>query len=282
MVIAMNYQTILVHASSGAAAEQGMHIAALLARTMGAHLIGSAPSGISRFIPPEAFAAGGPAVAGRCDELRRGAAEALARFEHIAAMEGVDSFESRTVDDDIDAALALQARYCDLVVVAQSAPGATIPPVPPDLPAYLLLTSGRPVLVVPGAGSLQAPATGAIVAWDGSIEAMRAVSGALPLLRAAGTVTVLGFGDEAAQGGSSMYACGQLAASLRRHGIAAHAETRTLGTDIGEALLSAATGSSAGVLVMGGYGHARFRERMLGGVTATILRSMTLPVLLAH
>jgi nucleotide-binding universal stress UspA family protein len=278
----MTYKTILVHASSGSGAEQGIRMASALARTMGAHLIGSAPSGISRFIPPSTLAAGGPALAARCDALRRGAAEALAHFEHIAAAEGVDSFESRTVDDDIDAALALQARYCDLVVVGQSGPGAGTPPVPADLPEYLLLTSGRPVLVVPAAASLSATGANAIVAWDGSVEAARAVAGALPILRAAGAATVLGFGNETAHIGSGIHACEQLAAWLRRHGVAAHPASRALGSDIGEALLSAASDLGANLLVMGGYGHARFRELMLGGVTATMLRSMTLPVLLAH
>ncbi len=278
----MNYKTILVHAGSDDAAAHRIRMASALARTMGAHLIGSAPSGISRFIPPATFAAGGPAVAAHCDALRRGAAEALARFEHIAAAEGVDSFESRTVDDEIDAALALQARYCDLVVAGQSGPGAGTPPASPALPEYLLLTSGRPVLVVPTAGSLYATSENAIVAWDGSVEAARAVAGALPLLRGAGAATVLGFGDEAAHAGSGIHACEQLATWLRRHGVAAHATSRALGDDIGEALLSAAADLGAGLLVMGAYGHARFRELMLGGVTATILRSMTLPVLLAH
>jgi nucleotide-binding universal stress UspA family protein len=286
----MSYRTILVHVHSGAAAERRIRLAANLARSMDAHLVGSAPSGISRFLPPAAAAAGGPAFAARCEQLRRRAAEALAGFEQLLVQEGVISFESRLVDDDIDAALALQARYCDLVVVGQAggnaasptSPASVPPLLPDDLPEYLLLTSGRPVLVVPAAGTLPGPGRDALIAWDGSTEASRAVADALPLLRGARLTTVLGFGNGTALEAASSEDCERLAAYLRRHGVAAHADSRALGDDIGEALLSAAADAGAGLLVMGGYGHAHFRELMLGGVTATILREMTLPVLIAH
>ena len=282
----MTYKTILAHAGSGTGAEQAIRMACVLARSMNAHLVGGAPTGISRYIPPAVLRAGGPAVAARCDALRRAAADALARFEHIAAAEGVDSFESRAVDDEIDAALALQARYCDLVVVGQSTPGTATPPMPADLPGYLLLTSGQPVLVVPAAASPPAAGTHAVVGWDASVEAARAVTGALPLLHAAGRVTVVGFGfgfgEEATSAGSGDDACEELATWLQRHGVNAHGRSLARAGDIGEALLSEATDAHAGLLVMGGYGHARFRELMLGGVTATVLRAMKLPVLFAH
>jgi nucleotide-binding universal stress UspA family protein len=104
------------------------------------------------------------------------------------------------------------------------------------------------------------------------------------MLRAARSTTVIGFGDD---GGETADGdpCARLAAWLARHGIAARDEERghrAAAGDVGEALLSAAADLGAGLLVMGGYGHARYRELVLGGVTATILRAMTLPVLLAH
>ena len=79
--------------------------------------------------------------------------------------------------------------------------------------------------------------------------------------------------------------CALLATWLGRHGIAAAPRPgghRAGAGDVGEALLSAAADLDAGLLVMGGYGHARYRELVLGGVTATVLRAPTLPVLLAH
>jgi nucleotide-binding universal stress UspA family protein len=282
----MSYKTILVHADLGAGADGRSRLAARLARSDSAHLIGSAPTGVSRFIPPASLAAAGPAFAERCAGLRRDAADALARFERIAAEEGVDSIEARLVDDEADAAMTLQARYCDVAVVSQTGPGAVIPPLPNDLPEYLLLTSGRPVLVLPSGHDGRGVDGGALVAWDGSVEAARAIAAAVPLLRAARQAAVLGFGDDFAYTGSGPQACDEVVGWLRRHGIDAAATSRQMpcsaGDDIGEALLSAAADTGAGLLVMGGYGHARFRELLLGGVTATILRAMTLPVLLAH
>lgn len=278
----MCYKTILVHSAFGPGQEKRIRLAAGLAQRMGAHLIGSAPSGISRFLAPAAYTAGGAAFAARCEALRRRASDACIVFERIAAGEGVGSYETRLEDDAVDAALALQARYADLVVVGQADPGSGMPLQPDDLPEHLVLTCGRPVLVVPPKGMPADPVWHVVIAWDGSVEASRAVADALPLLRIAQGATVLGFGNDAEQAGSAMQDCERLAGWLRRHDIVAAPAVRAPGSEVGEALLSAAADLGASLLVMGAYGHARLREMALGGVSATILRSMTLPVLLAH
>jgi len=269
----MGYKTILVHVDASAASSDRIRLAAGLARAAGAHLVGSALTGVSRFVSPAMAACGDARLAERCAALRRDAALALQRFDALVRAEALLSSEARLIDDDADGGMSVQARYCDLVVVGQA--GAAAPGQRDDLPEYLLLTSTRPVLVVPHAdhaGALDGPA---LVAWDGSVEATRAVAGALPLLRAARSTTVVAFGEDAAP-------CAQLAAWLGRHGIAARTGHSMLDVDIGEALLTMAADLGAGLLVMGGYGHARYRELLLGGVTATVLRAMTLPVLLAH
>jgi nucleotide-binding universal stress UspA family protein len=193
----MSYKTILVHTDLGKGALGRIRLAARLARAADAHLIGSALTGISRFIPPEAFAAGGIALAERCAALRDAAAQSLECFSQVAWEEGVASTEARLIDDEVDGGMAVQARYCDLVVVGQADRSVVTPVLPQDLPEYMLFTSCRPVLVVPCTGCAPGLEGGALIAWDGSIEATRAVDGALPLLRAARSVTVLGFGDEA-------------------------------------------------------------------------------------
>ena len=278
----MGYKTILVHTDLGKAALDRIRLAARLARAADAHLVGSALTGISRFIPPETLAAGGSALAQRCAALRDEARESLERFRRTVQEEGVASVEARLIDDEVDGGMAVQARYCDLVVVGQADYDPVTPTLPKDLPEYLFLTSGRPVLVVPCTGCAAQLDGGALVAWDGSVEAAHAVDGALPLLRAAASVTVIGFGDQAPAPGNSGDPCVLLAAWLARHGIAARAGHRACEGNIGDALLSAASDTGAGLLVMGGYGHSRFRELLTNGVTATILRSMTVPVLLAH
>jgi nucleotide-binding universal stress UspA family protein len=276
----MSYKTILVHAHAGAAGEAPVRLAVRLALDVEAHLIGSAPSGISRFLPHEALASGGGALAERCAALRRDARAALASFERIAGEEALSSRETRFVDDETGAGLALQARYCDLIVVGKTDGGAADPLLPPDLPANLLLTGGRPVLVVPADAGPLAPHGEALLAWNGSVEAARAASAALPLLRGCRCTTVLVIEDGSA--GTDMQAGRDLVAWLGRQGVAARIDRRDAADDAGATLLCAAAQYGAGLLVMGAYGHARLRELVLGGATATVLHAMTLPVLMAH
>jgi nucleotide-binding universal stress UspA family protein len=278
METAMRYKTILVHVDADPAASGRIRLAARLARQADAHLVGAAPSGVSRFLVP---AAAGPAIEARCHTLHAAAGSALLAFDRIVREEGVVSSEARLVDDDVDAAMALQARYADLVIVSQPDPATVAPPFPADLAARLALGGGRPVLVVPRHGT---PTIGAaaLVAWDGSREATRAATAALPLLRAASRVTVVDFGGADTPAGIVEDPCAALGAWLGRHGVSARCGHRPLAPDVGEALLAEAAALGAGLLVMGAYGHPRLREIALGGVTETILRTMTLPVLLAH
>ncbi|MHA1570718.1 MAG: universal stress protein, partial [Alphaproteobacteria bacterium] len=141
----------------------------------------------------------------------------------------------------------------------------------------VLFESGRPVLVVP-------PGTGLgdydniAIAWDGSLEASRAMHGAMPLLAAAGKVVVLAVGEDDRDPAPTE----ALTATLACHGIAA--TTRLIAQDgaIGVALLSGAVEAGCGLMVMGGYGHSRLREMVLGGVTRDVLAASALPVLIAH
>jgi len=280
----MDIKTLLVHVDAGPAAASRIRLALALAQRHGAHLIGAAATGVSRFVTSAMLAAADDRLAARCAALHAAAADALERFDALARAAGLVSYETRLVDDDADGGLAAQVRYCDLAVVGQAdhdGRGAPVPDLGADLPDYLLLTSGRPVLVVPSAGADWRPDAPALVAWDGSVEAIRAVTAALPLLRAAQGTTIVAFGAAAEVAGDAD-PCALLGAWLDRHGIAARACHRAAAGDVGEALLSAAADLDAGLLVMGGYGHARYRELVLGGVTATVLRSPTLPVLLAH
>jgi nucleotide-binding universal stress UspA family protein len=278
----MNYKTILVHTDLGDTAPDRIRLACQLARSADAHLIGSALTGISRFIPANIIAGGGTALAECCATLRRKAAEALKMFSRIVAEEGVMSSEERLIDDDVDGGMAQQARYCDLVVVGQADRSLVDPFLPVDLPEYLLLNCGRPVLVVPYVGWSAGLTGEALLAWDGSSEATRAVSGALPLLRAARRVSVIGFDDEPDYPDPSDDPCAAMAMHLGRHGIKTLIGRRSSRDSIADTLLSEAADANATLLVMGGYGQSRFRELMPGGLTASILRSMTLPILLVH
>ncbi|WP_162819600.1 universal stress protein [Massilia oculi] len=157
----MAYKTILVHAAPEAEAQGRIRLAARLARAMDAHLVGSAPTGVSRYTPDATRAL----LAVPCAALREAARQALARFERLAHEEGVASVETRLADDEAGAALLLDARYCDLVVVG---PGGhdTTPLRPSDLAQFLALAGGRPVLMVPTGGNAALP--GVVRWWPGT------------------------------------------------------------------------------------------------------------------
>jgi len=275
----MSYKTILVHVDHSRHAEGRIRSAAALALAGQAHLIGSAMSGVSRYIYQDSgMDLARTVLATHMDALYARANAALDQFDRIAAGAGLDSFERRLVDDEADGALALQARYADLVVVSQSDPEDPAR-IAPDLPQYVMFSSARPVLILPFAGSFPEIGTRALLAWDGSVAATRAVAGALPLLRRAQQVTVAVFNPGEEHGPQPGH---ELALYLARHGVTAEVAVQHTSIDTGEAILSLAADLDANLLVMGGYGHTRFRELILGGVTATILASMTAPVLMAH
>lgn len=274
-----SYKTILVHAGPDDGAGGRIRLAAALARAADAHLVGAATTGISRFMPPAAIAAGGHVLVARCADLRQAAADALRQFDAIVKAEGLARAEARLVDDDVAAGLALQARYADLVVVGRPEHGRVDPLRPTDLPDTLLLECARPVLVLPHARDAPAVDGTVLVAWDGGVAATHALDAALPLLRLAGRVCVLRFGPpEAASADEGT----QLAAWLARHGITARVEHHGSVRHAGDEIIDAARAAGAGLLVLGAYGHGRWREALSHGVTATVLRAAGLPALLAH
>jgi nucleotide-binding universal stress UspA family protein len=275
----MSYKTILVHVDQSPGAKARIGLAARLAAEHGGHLVGLAMTGIARYI----FYGSNVDIARSVIEPQRQklteqAEAALAQFEAIAAGVPGVSFERRLVDDDDAPGLASQALYADMVVLSQSDPNAPVVRIAPDLPAYVLLHGACPVLVVPFAGAPAVCGTQPMVAWNESVQASRAVSNAVPLLQRARKVSLAMFNaaDEARPAGAD------IALFLARHGINVEVLRRDTEFEIAYALLELAREIDADVLVMGGYGHARFREVILGGVTQTILTSMTMPVMMSH
>lgn len=276
----MSYKTILVHVDPSPHCEQRVRLAAALAVRHGAHLIGAAMSGISHYIVEDSnIDFSQMVVAMHVEAMQERAQAALRRFEAIVAEVGVDSWEARFLNDDPASALTLQARYADLVVVSQTDGDDASARVTPGLPAYVMLSSGRPVLVVPYAGKFTSVPARALVAWDGGMEATRALSAALPLLSQASAVTLAVFNPGEAHG---QQPGADIALYLARHGVRVEVSEQRTSLNIGDALLSLAADQGSELIVMGGYGHTRLRELLLGGVTETILRSMTVPVLMAH
>ncbi len=279
----MSYKTVLVHVDQSRQAPVRVGVAADIARAQSAHLVGASMTGISRYVfDSGAFNPNDPTFSHHLEHLRRYASEGLHKFEAAARGTGVDEIEARVVDDDAAGGMALQARYADLTVIGQFDPSESVPGLMSNFPEHVILHSGRPVLVVPYAGSFSGKFRKAVIAWDGGMAASRAISGALPLLAAADAVDILVFNPEQDGEAHGEQPGADLALFLARHGVKATVHAHRSDIDTGNALLSAAADLGAELLVMGAYGHARFREVVLGGVTRTVLATMTVPVLMAH
>ena len=275
----MRYTTILLHVYDPPQASMTIALAARLARAFDAHLLGLATSGVSRYFYRDAGAdLARTVLAPYMDERLRAAEALLDRFEALAAGAGVRSFERRLIDDETGAALALATRYADLAVLGQPDPDRPAPPGAAGLPASTLFDGAHPVLVVPYIQADAAVGRRILVAWNGSTQAARAVSAALPLLRSADAVVVAIAGSPAQPAQPD----DELLAWLARHDVDAELAAETTTLDAGNCLLSLAADRGSDLLVMGGYGHARLRELLLGGATRTVLQAMTIPVLMAH
>lgn len=279
----MSYKTILVHVDQSSRAAARIRIAAEIAIAENAHLVGAAMTGISRLIYQDgAVDLTRTLVASQMELLTQRANEALANFESIASGMGVLSYEKRLVDDEPEGGLCLQARYSDLVVVGQTDPDEAPSRLMADLPEFVMLNCGRPVLIVPYAGQFSNVGKNVLVPWDASMEATRAITNALPMLQRAKNVSVTLFNASKQANGHGEQPGADIALYLARHGVKVEVIRERTEIDIGNALLSLTTDLSSDLIVMGGYGHTRFREVLLGGVTLTVLKTMTVPVLMSH
>jgi len=178
--------------------------------------------------------------------------------------------------------LVCKARHADLVILGQVDP-AHPPPAGRQLVEDVLMTSGRPILVIPYIGRFDTFGTNILVGWNNSREAARAMNDAIPLLAKAASVTILEAIPIGREPATDDAVSADITRHLARHGISAKtARTSTDRMSASDALLSYAADVSADLLVVGGYGHSRLRELILGGVTRELLQHMTLPVLMAH
>ena len=236
---------------------------------------------MSRFIYQDGNISGvDPSLLSHLEFLRERAERAASDFVPFARQLGVESCSSDITQDEIDGGIVLRARYSDLVVIGQYNPEEISPAVMNDFPEYLVLHSGRPVLVIPYAGEFSTFGRRPMVAWDGSHSATRAITDAIPLLQMAELVQLVILNppdhDHGEQPGAD------IATYLARHGVKLEVSIHLTKIDIGNALLSLSADLNADLIVMGGYGHSRFREMIMGGATRTILECMTVPVLMSH
>jgi nucleotide-binding universal stress UspA family protein len=273
---------LLVHVDASAHSSKRLAVARRIAQAHGAAvnaLYAVTPSLVAVPFAPEAGAAVAATLGEIDDENRAGARK---RFEQAFDGADVRAAWAEVPGAPIVTAFAQQALYADLLVLGQHDPAeGTWSGIPGDFVETVLAASGKPALVLPYEEALDDVGENIVIAWKPTREAARAVSAAVPLLQRARQVQVVSWdSDSLPVAGASL----NLAAFLAQRGIEAvwHREGGGEPDSLGDMLLSRAFDLQANLLVMGCYGHSRAREWVLGGTSRTVLRSMTMPVLMAH
>lgn len=215
------------------------------------------------------------------------AREDVARSERIVR----DRLASEDIRWGVDTAVAqvgalggpvsMLARFSDLVVLNRPY-GEGRSHADEAILEAALFEGGAPVLVLPDKTTTAAFGTRVVLAWNQSNECLRAARAALPILKAASLVSITII-DPPAHGPERSDPGGMLSQLLARHGV--HAEVSVLAKTMpktSEVLSRHALDMNADLIIMGAYGHSRFREAILGGTTRNMLEKSEIPVLMAH
>jgi nucleotide-binding universal stress UspA family protein len=252
-----------------------------VASTIGAHLTGIAfvydpivPVAATGYVPPEV-------IETQQRDNEAAAKSAIDRFNAAAGRAGITAETTK-----LPASLASAgeefgriARRFDLAIVAQAEPDNDA--VEELVAESTLFESGRPVIIVPYIQKAPLKLNRVMACWDGSRQATRAIADAMPLLERANQVELVIVAKE--RGKQDEIAGADMGQHLARHGLKVDVNRITEGDiDVADALLSHAADAGVDFMVMGGYGHSRLREFVLGGVTRSVLHSMTVPVLMSH
>ena len=287
-----NYRSMLVHVSDSERSRQVLSFAALVAAAQGANLRAVhavEPLYLGIGLSPESAMT--TAQFGQEIEQAR-TARARSRVLDASRVSGMRIEFDSPAGDPVQQ-MSARLRLADLAVVGQPADDDTEGP-SRRFASKLLVAAGGPVLFVPGSGPVDRCGTRVLVAWSATRESARALRDALPMLQRAAAVELLRFGATAAEAGEPLDG---VVAYLQAHGVSATGTVKpvrevsfgermltpsVVDASIAELLLSHAADLDADLIVMGGYGHTRTHELVLGGVTRTMLGSMTVPVFMSH
>jgi nucleotide-binding universal stress UspA family protein len=271
---------ILVHIPVDDRAKPIIDCAVSLAQNFGAHL-----DGVVRIYQPfnPLFANGDMtalAVGTQIEPDVQVVESILEQFTVAARAAGI-SYGTKTIpakaSSFFQSATELSRLY-SLVVIAQ--PDSQKPSYDNSLPEIVLIDCGRPLLLIPYIHRGPLKLRRILICWDGGSPAARAVHDAMPFLYKATTIDVVTVGGGDVMDENSPEA---LKAHLARRGLSADIlRLPSNTTSIYDTILSLASDCSTDLIVMGGYGHSRIREYMLGGVTRGMLETLTIPALISH
>ena len=277
----MTFKHVLVHVEPGPASEARLKYAVGLAQTFGASLTGMTVTLPAAEIPAAMM---GDALLFNAAVNAAGEAADLARqqFERLMRECGLVN-DWRNGEGNPVQVVAAEAGRADILVIGgqlQHDPDGGLYRL---APADVLMTSGRPAIVLPENLVTEFRAKRILLAWKNTPEAARAAHDAIPLLAQAEEVMLAEVVSPDALNGRYAISIEDMADHLRAHG-ARITTTRLQGqaSDAGAALLDFASKSRVELIVAGAYGHSRIREWALGGVTASLLRRAQVPCLLSR
>ena len=270
-VVGMHQKNRDLEVARDLCAASGSHLSVLLAARATAVPIGTYADVMSDAWYQERQAEA-KKVAKRAEEI-----EEFVRQADISADVSSEFAESGLVAESI----GRRARYCDLILVGPSILADD------DMRDYVtegvLFRSGKPVLISPENVPLSLSPKTVVVAWDGSLEAGRAAGLATPMLAEAENVRIVVVDPQTGQGAHGAEPGADAATWLARHTSKVTVDrVASAGLSIGEAIQRHAEDCGAQMIVMGGYGHSRLRERIFGGVTRSILDAPKVPLFMAH
>lgn len=279
----MSYKTILVSLNEVYQLRPLLGAAAAIAEKSAAYVIGL-------YVIPASelrFSNAVEAVMVELDSDRRyfQEQEAAARqaFEKAILSAGIEGeFRvANALEHAIASTVIEHARQADLMIIGHSN-SCSNRAVGSDFSEEMIISSGRPTLLMPLDPQATVRTDRAIVGWDGSREAARAAFDSIPLLKLADEVLIILVEPESDDPSHAASRGIDLTKAFARHGIKVRPFDFHSSLEAGQALLEQVESRGAGLLVMGAYGHARFREFILGGATRSVLKAMTVPVLFSH
>ncbi|MDO8978997.1 MAG: universal stress protein [Afipia sp.] len=275
-------RNILLKVESDKPHDPALDYAVTVAEAFDAHLaciafgdLANMPAFMMPGLPSEALAE----ILAASEKSARAAVE---RFEMAAQRRHISTEHHLVTQGGLSPgeAFATMARRFDLSLLQQSEADGVNNDL---LIEAALLGSGRPVMIVPYIQKAGLKLGHVLCCWDGGAAAARAINDALPFLRKAETVEILVVVNGRARYPKREIHGAEIARHLEHHGI--KAEVKTISgshIDVTDSILSHAADCSADMIVMGGYGHSRLREYVLGGATRGILSTMTVPVFMSH
>lgn len=281
----MTYKTILVNLNAVERADVLISVGVALARKHQAHLIGLfVQPAVNVFPMTGAVELPTEVLEMQGRQYEKLAENIEAKFQAATGSEDFSAewrFE-KSIGTQIGSKVVSHAMMADLIVACQgdrfgSADGQA------ELAERLLMETGRPVLVIPRVGEYEQVGEYVLVSWNASQQSARSAFDALPILQQAQSVKLCWIDPDNAFNRDGEIAGSEMATSLARHDVKVEA-THTLsnGMSVGETLLQQTKDQGSDLLVMGAYGHSRFKEYVFGGVTRYILEKMTIPVLMSH